>query len=355
MNHLNGSLLLRLCEALPDIVFLLDQRGTVLAANKRAVRLLKRPGAEIVGRALLDLTAGDPNSVLTYFHRCARSGAPLPGNLPLATPSGTLALHARGTGLMAEDGTVVVFIQCTDKPRVPRLFQELNARLTRLSDELHRRRRLQSDLQRALEERELLLKEVHHRVRNNLQVVSSFLSLQAHQASSEVTREVLREAQTRIRALGLIHGQLYSEHRLGEVDFGQLVPVLCTQLASVYGVPEEQVAFSVTLPPWPLELGQAVPVALLITEAVTNALKHAYPQGKSGTIRVRLEEHHGARVLCVGDDGVGLPEGPGRGGNGSLGMRLMRALTEQVEGQLEIRSNAGVEVRIALPAASAEP
>lgn len=352
MIHLNGGVLPRLCDALPDLVFLLDGRFVIGLANRRAARLLGRSAAEMVGRPLLELVAGDPAPIETYLQRCARSGEPLPGSVPLATPSGPMTLHARGAAIKGDGGVNLVLLRCLEKPQVSRLFQNLNARLAHLADELHRGRRLQIELRDALEERELLLKEVHHRVRNNLQVVSSFLSLQAREAGNEVVREVLREAQTRIRALGLVHGQLYKEHRLGEVDLGELVPELCVQLASVYGVPKERIGFAIALSPWSLELNRAVPAALLITEAVTNALKHAYPEGRSGTIRVHLEQHRDTRILCIGDDGVGLPETRTRGRKGSLGMRLMQALAEQLDSRLEVRSTDGVEVRLALPVVS---
>lgn len=344
------SLTRRLCETLPNIVFLVDPDGTVHFCNRRAARLLGRPAAEIIGRSLVEFVSGAPEPVLAHVGRCARSGSPLPGPLPVATPEGPVTLRARGAALRTGNGDTLVFLQCEEKRQASELFLQLNARLSRLTDELHRRRRLHANLQRALDEREVLLKEVHHRVRNNLQVITSFLSLQARETDSKMARLALREAQARIRALGVIHGQLYAQDNLGEVDLGQLVPALCTQLMTVYGVAPERVRFVTVLPRWLIDLERAVPMALLLTEALTNALKHAFPDGRTGTVRVELDERAPRRVLRIADDGVGLPADRTAAWRGSLGMRLMRALAEQIGGELEIRSASGVEVLVTLPA-----
>ena len=340
----------RLCDSLPEIVLLIDGAGLVRLCNRRAARLLGRDTAEIVGRPLVEFVAGDPAPALAYLQRCAGSGGMLPGSLPLVARSGPTMLRAQGAAVRADDGALLVLLRCLEKQEASQRFLDLNARLVKLSDKLHRQGRLQNDLQRALEEREVLLKEVHHRVRNNLQVITSFLGLQARQTESESARLALREAQARIRVLGLIHGQLYTEDHLGEVDLGRLVPTLCSQLALVYGVSPERVRFSIGLPSWRLDLSGAVPVALLITEAVTNALKHGFPKDRSGIVSVELQERDELCILRIADDGVGLPEDRRDAMRRSLGMQLMQALAEQCDGRFEMRSASGVEVQITLPA-----
>jgi two-component sensor histidine kinase len=162
------------------------------------------------------------------------------------------------------------------------------------------------------------------------------------------------EKQTRIRTLGLIHGQLYAQDNLGEVDVAAFVPELCAQLASVYGAGEERVRFRIALPPWRLDLGRAVPLALLITEIVTNALKYAFPGERTGTVAVELRNDDRERVLRIVDDGVGLPEGAAEPDRRSLGLRLMHALADQLDARLEVLNRDGVEVRITLAASPAD-
>lgn len=344
------SLLLRLCDALPDVVLLLDREWTVRAANRRAGRLLGLPAAQIVGRPVLDLIDGEPAVTRSYLARCAGSGSPLPGALVLRTPSDPAALQVRGAALKADDGAAFILLRGIEKPKATELFLDLNARLSRLSDELHRRNRLQTELMRRLNEREVLLKEVHHRVRNNLQVITSFINLQLHEVGSEAARHVLREVQARVRVLGLIHGQLYAQDDLAEVDLGRLLPALCAELATVYGIAPTRVRLAIDVPPWPVGLGPAVPIALLTTEVVTNALKHAFPAGRSGTVRIELEQRDDSQLLRIADDGIGWPDARRGGARRALGMRLLEVLAEQVEGELEVRSTTGVEVLLVLPA-----
>lgn len=340
----------RLCEALPEFVFLLDRAGTIHVCNSRAARLLGRAVPELTGRPLLDFVAEQPAAAHAYLRRCAGSGEPLPGALCLRAGEGggPVRLQTRGSTVRSDQGTRLIFLRGVERQRASQVFVDLNARLAQLADELHRRRRLQLELEQALDDREVLLREVHHRVRNNLQVVTSFLRLQAREVDSEPARVALREAQARIRTLGLIHGQLYGEAHFREVDLGGLVPALCPQLASVYGSPPDQIRFEVVLPSWLIELNRAVPLALLVTEAVTNALKHAFPGGRRGTVRIDLEHGEDGAVLRIADDGVGLPTHPRAATHSPLGMRLMAALAEQAGVRLEVRSERGVEVRIAM-------
>lgn len=346
---MTDSLASRLCEALPEIVFLLDPAGTIRLCNSRAARSLGRAVPDLSGRPLLDFVAEEPAAARAYLRRCAGSGAPLPGVLCLrAGEGGRVLLQMRGSTVRTDEGTRLTFLRGVERQHASQVFLDLNARLARLADELHRRRRLQIELQQAVEDREVLLREVHHRVRNNLQVITSFLSLQGREVESESARVALREAQARIRTLGLIHGQLYGEAHFSEVDFGTLVPALCPQLAAVYGSAPDQIRFEVTLPSRVIELNRAVPLALLVTEAVTNSLKHAFPDGRTGTVRIDLEQGEDGAILRIGDDGVGLPEHSHSATRGPLGMRLMAALADQAGVRLEIRSERGVEVRIAI-------
>ena len=125
------SLARHLCDALPEAVFLVDLRGAVVLANARAARLLGRRADEIAGRPLAEFVAGDPAPVRAYLARCARSGAPLPGTLRLATPQGPALQQAQGAAVVAHDGGRLVFLRCTEKREASRLFADLNARLAR--------------------------------------------------------------------------------------------------------------------------------------------------------------------------------------------------------------------------------
>jgi two-component sensor histidine kinase len=199
------------------------------------------------------------------------------------------------------------------------------------------------DLQDAIVKRDGMLREIHHRVKNNLQIVTSLLNLQEKQIAPE-SRSAFRDMQTRVRSLALVHRYMYESDELGSVNLGGFLKELATSLQLAYGVPEKQVTVEVIAEPiWDVA-DRAIPLALLMTEAMTNALRHGFPEGRPGHIEVRLNQLEGRRVrFRVHDDGVGLP---GELAAGTLGMTLIRAFARQVGGALDITSAGGTTVMV---------
>jgi two-component sensor histidine kinase len=332
----------RLVDVLPEAVVLLDERQQIVVANDRLARLLGRPARELHGLPLLDILEGDPEASRRFLALAAGSGSALPGSLTLRTASGPLAVTAYGAAMHA-DGRRWIVLRCMSRSPASNLFRELERRLERVAAELHRERRLQSQLQQALRERETLLNEVHHRVRNNLQVVLSSLSLQMRALGPGEAYEALREAQARIRALALVHNQLYGERDLNEIDVARLLSSLCSNLATVYES-SETVDFHIDIPPWPLHVSRASPLALLVTEAVSNAIKHAFPGDRSGTITLEGGISSGSRWLRIADNGVGMGPAALPLDRRSVGLELMRALADQLGARFELKSEQGVEI-----------
>ena len=226
---------------------------------------------------------------------------------------------------------------------------ELIAANERLEREIRERRQVQDNLHRAIEEREALLREVHHRVKNNLQLVTSLLNLQMRGETSDSLRQKLREAQTRINVLSVIHNKLYAGADLAAVDLAGLLPDLCVQLTRAYSVKPETVRLEVEAASFRTNMDHAIPIALLTTEAVTNALKYAFPDGRSGTIHVQLREADSSVVLRIADDGVGFDSQPdGEVRTGALGMTLIRGMARQLDGALEMRTQEGVEITVTM-------
>lgn len=348
-----GAVLHRLLNASPHAVLLVDERTIIRAANDRVAEQLCRSTGALRGRSLLEFVEGDPEAVLRFLRRCSGSGSALPGPLTLATQYGPATLVAHGAGLRLGDEAFIL-LHCTEGQRASVVFRRLEERLQALHRELHQERRLHLELQQALHERETLLHEIHHRVRNNLQVITSFLNLQMREHGAGEGREALRNAQARIQALALVHNQLYSQDGIDRIDMAVLLPNLCHHLAAIYEV-ADRVTFAASLPTWPLDVGRASPLALLVTEAATNALKHAFPDQRAGTISLTVATVQGEWQLTIADDGVGLPETtPGRERQ-SVGWQLMRALATQLAARLEIRTTNGVEVTVTLPEELASP
>ena len=201
----------------------------------------------------------------------------------------------------------------------------------------------------SLHEKEVLLKEVHHRVKNNLQIVTSLLNLQMRQTTNPTVAVALTDTKERILSMALLHESLYLGGNLSEIDFAAYVKNLCTHLARSYGATERQIQLVTDVPAVTLNLESAIPCGLLITELVTNALKHAFPTGRAGKIVVTLQPADAGRmVLCVADDGVGFTTETAPAQLESLGMQLIHTLAGQLGGVIEHESGGGTVFRLIL-------
>jgi len=210
------------------------------------------------------------------------------------------------------------------------------------------RRKMEGALRASLEEKEALLKEVHHRVKNNLQIVSSLLSLQATALEDPKALAAFTESQARVRAMSMIHEALYQSGNLAYVDFGEYLQNLVREIFRSYAGDSGRVSFAVNVEPVPLGLDLAVPCALITTELVTNSFKHAFLGEAGGEVRVsfrRVED--GAFTLAVEDNGTGLPDGIEGGRSSSMGLRLVHRLANQIDATVSLeRLSRGTRIAL---------
>jgi two-component sensor histidine kinase len=202
-----------------------------------------------------------------------------------------------------------------------------------------------------LSEKEVLLKEVHHRVKNNLAVIASLLSLQASKSGNEGVASALRASQHRVESMALIHEQLYATDDLGKVDLAKHATMLAANLFLTYGIDPARITFQVSMQPLQLGLDQAIPVGLILGELVANALKHAFPDGRSGAITIGGARSNGRIELTVTDDGIGIPGGDDFERRKSLGMQIIKTLTRQLKGIFEVASGRPATFKISFPKA----
>lgn len=223
-----------------------------------------------------------------------------------------------------------------------------------LQAEIAERRRAETRLLASLREKELLLKEIHHRVKNNLQIVSSLLRLQVGDSNDPRARAQLRESQDRIFSMALVHEQLYRSADLSAVDLAEYVRGLVPQLAGSYNVETGSVTWSLEAEPVCLPADAAIPCGLILNELVSNAFKHAFAQGRPGHLRVEVRRNGEAVVMVVQDDGVGLPDGLDVRNTRSLGLQLVCSLVTQLRATLNVERQGGTRVSISFlaPAAS---
>ena len=203
-------------------------------------------------------------------------------------------------------------------------------------------------LERSLVEKEALLREIHHRVKNNLQVVTSLLGLQARYIQDRRAVASLEETTNRVRAISRIHEKLYGSSNLASVQFSPYLHQLVHDLASFYDL-TQQVQTGVEAEPITIEIERAVPLALITNELVCNAMKHAFPDQESGGITVTLRRELNLANLTVQDNGVGLPANFDPATAGGMGFNLIRILAEQLEARLQIQNDGGTSVSVRFP------
>jgi len=226
-----------------------------------------------------------------------------------------------------------------------------NARLYRnAQQEIVERKRVEAKVKASLKEKEVLLQEIHHRVKNNLQVISSLLSLQSNYIEDRKVLGALDDSQHRVRSMALIHEKLYQSTDLSRIDFGDYVQDLVGYLFRAQGGYTRNIGLNIETDDIYLNIDTAVPCGLILNELISNSLKHAFPNGHSGDITVTCRaDHDDQTTLTVSDNGVGFPPNLDLENTGSLGLELVQTLTEQLSGTLQLNNTQGTEFRVAFP------
>lgn len=216
------------------------------------------------------------------------------------------------------------------------------------------RKQAEEQIKAALREKDVLLKEIHHRVKNNLQIVSSLLDLQSNHVKDPQALLMFMESQNRIKSIALIHENLYQSENLTQIDFDEYIRNMVTHLFRSYGVNPDIITFKVYVENILLNLDKAIPCGLIIHELVSNSLKYAFPEGRGGEIRIKLGldncrdgfQTFPCFMLIVSDNGVGFPENLDFRDTNSLGLQLVIGLTHQLKGTIELDRSRGTTFKI---------
>lgn len=201
-------------------------------------------------------------------------------------------------------------------------------------------------LQKSIKEKEMLLKEIHHRVKNNLMIISSLLNLQSRYIKDENSKTIFMESQNRARSMALIHERLYQSTDLKNIDFGDYVQTLANDLYNTYVIDRDLIKMNIETDELNLDIDTSIPLGLILNELVTNCLKHAFSPGERGNIDIKFKKHDNNYILEVKDDGKGLPKDMDYKTTGSLGLSLITSLSDQIDANLEYISDSGTLFRI---------
>ena len=231
--------------------------------------------------------------------------------------------------------------------RVKERTIELEKALKTLQKENKEKEIAQNKIKTSLKEKEVLLKEIHHRVKNNLQIVSSLFFFQSKTISDPQMLEMFRDGQNRVKSMALIHEKLYQSDDLANIDFREYVKKLSTFLFQSYGIDQNKIKFKNNVSNIQLDVDQAVPCGLIINELISNSLKHGFDEGDYGTVRIDMgHDEYNNLVMKVSDDGKGMPPGIDVQKIDSLGLRLVNNLTLQLNGKVEYFNKNGTTVKV---------
>lgn len=325
----------------PRPVLLVNSRRIVLAFNAAARHNLRGLGK---GIDLACASVDSPDVVGLFVRRCSSTRGPILAALRFYSPEEQVVAW-RCDGGLAEPASAGVhasiIVRLRARSDAHAGFLALKDRITALDRELHYKRELQKQLEEALLAKEILLSEVNHRVKNNLQVITAMLSLAANENAGPAA---FHQTADRIRAMGKVHQMLFESNDFREVDCRLLLAALAKSLEAIHRRPD--VSIKVDCDEIRMSADRATSVALMVNELVSNAFKHAFPAGRAGAIRVRLTQAEGTIVLSVMDDGLPMPASPIPG----TGLKIARALAQKLGGELQTTREPVKGVGVAFPA-----
>jgi PAS domain S-box-containing protein len=317
--------------------------GKFTEVNEVTCRILGYTKEEMLAKTPLDIATGYHNPPIEKILEAQRTTGVARFETEYRRMDGTIIPVEVNTHVVTILGKKVmlgVVRDITERKKAEVLLKHFN-------EELEQEVKVRTEeLSASLDEKVVLLREVHHRVKNNLQIIISLVNLQMRQIDDERLKQVMAETQNRVRAMSFVHEKLYQSEDISHIDLANYTRFLVTQLFSFYGIDSRQVRLDVDIGKIMVSINTSIPLGLIINELASNALKHAFPNGRTGSLSITVREDAKALHLTVKDDGIGVPADFDWRNAESLGLRLVISLVEQLDGTIELDRGAGTAFTI---------
>jgi PAS domain S-box-containing protein len=316
-------------EALNDAVFTLDAEARFTFGNAAGERLTGYRLDELLGRSFIDLVAPENLPELTDRFRRAIAGE-------------AISPHVWAEMIRKDGSRVPIELSMANLVLDGRIIGRVG-----VARDITDRQHAEEQIRASLQEKEVLLKEIHHRVKNNLQIISSLLHLQSKYINDPPALQMFIDSQNRVKSMALIHEILFRSRDVTKIDFAEYIKTISVQIFRSYGAYSKKIGLEVQVKDIMLDVDTAIPCGLIVTELVSNSLKHAFVDGREGSINIKLfTDDYGILTLIVKDNGIGLPHHIDLRHVDSLGLKLVGALVKQLVGKVEVDSTFGTTFMI---------
>jgi PAS domain S-box-containing protein len=316
-----------------DAIIVIDHRGIIQSFNRGAELMLGYSADEMINQNISMLMLAD--------HKLAHDGY-IQHYLETGE-TGVIGKSREFTVRLKNGETLPIRLQVTE------MDTEDDRMFIGVIHDVSEQKLYERQLKRSLEEKKTLLKEIHHRVKNNLLVVSSILEMQEEGTQNPKVLNILKESQDRVNSMALIHEKLYRSDTLADVDFTGYLDEIVDRLTIAYVTQPGQISVEKNLQAVKLNVETATPLGLVVNELVSNCFKHAFPNGRKGKVQIDCQQSEQGEIsLCVSDDGKGLPADYSLAESESLGMQLVNLLAQQLDAQLSVEREPGTKICLSL-------
>ncbi|PKL63949.1 MAG: hypothetical protein CVV32_10980 [Methanomicrobiales archaeon HGW-Methanomicrobiales-3] len=350
-----------LIDQLPDYV-IVHRNGILLYVNPAGAATISNTAQTLVGTSFLSLVAPESHAIVRQAAAQRMQGEEVPPyEIKIAARDGTYhSVLVHGALIQYEGGpaSINVLTDITPLKEAEKAIRQANEDLEKrvlertedLTAEIAARALAEQEISRSLEEKVLLLREIHHRVKNNLQIITSLLKLQSRFITDPGVLEAIRDTQSRVRAMSLVHERIYRSPDIAEINLKDYLLFLVKQVAQFYNVQQHRIALSVTMPEIMADIDMVTPLGLIMNELVSNSFKHAFADDRRGSISIDGTLQGADRLRFVyRDTGVGMPEGFDWKRTESLGLRLVNNLVDQLDGTIATGTGEGTSFIIDIP------